>query len=128
MPSLTALSDAELVEQSNAFDRLAYEGATPHEVAGAVLHWGVQQFGDRLCLTASMTDAVLVDLAHRVDASIEIVFVDTGFHFDETWDTLADVVRKYRPALRIVSSNLPRDERWRTDPDGCCADRKVMPL
>ena len=104
------------------------EGATPHEVAEAVLRWGVNTFGDRLCLTASMTDAVLLHLTHRVRLAVEVVFVDTGYHFDETWDTVGEVIRRYRPSLRIVSSSLPRDDRWRTDPDGCCAARKVAPL
>jgi phosphoadenosine phosphosulfate reductase len=125
---LTGLSDADLAVQSDAFERLAAEGATPHEVAEAVLRWGVREFGDRMCLTASMTDAVLLHLTHRVQLAVEVVFVDTGYHFEETWDTVAEVVRRYRPALRIVSSGKPLDDRWRTDPDGCCAARKVAPL
>ena len=125
MPVLTLLSDEELAEHSAAFDRLAREGATPHEVSEAVLRWGVQQFGDRLTLAASMNDAVLLHLSQRVDPGIEVVFVDTGYHFDETWETVGAVVKKYRPALRIVSSGMPLDDRWRTDPDGCCASRKV---
>ena len=128
MPVLTLISDEELAEHSAAFDRLAREGATPHEVSEAVLHWGVQQFGDRLTLAASMNDAVLLHLSQRVDPGIEVVFVDTGYHFDETWETVGAVVKKYRPALRIVSSGMPLDDRWRTDPDGCCASRKVAPL
>ena len=126
--SLVLLNDFDLAEQSGEFERLAAEGATPHEVAEAVLRWGVQQFGDRLTLAASMNDAVLLHLAQRVDPGIEVVFIDTGYHFDETWDTVHTVLRRYRPALRIVSSGLPRDDRWRTDPDGCCATRKVAPL
>jgi phosphoadenosine phosphosulfate reductase len=134
MPALTAvapalaLTEADLAEQSEAFERLAREGATPHEVAEAVLRWGVNTFGDRLCLTASMTDAVLLHLTHRVRLAVEVVFVDTGYHFDETWDTVGEVIRRYRPSLRIVSSSRPRDDLWRTDPDGCCAARKVAPL
>jgi phosphoadenosine phosphosulfate reductase len=128
MPVLTALRDADLAEQAEAFERLAAEGATPHEVAEAVVRWGVQQFGDRICLTASMTDAVLIHLTHRVQLAVEVVFVDTGYHFDETWDTVGEVIRRYRPSLRIVSSSLPRDDRWRTDTNACCAARKVAPL
>ena len=93
-----------------------------------MLRWGVNTFGDRICLTASMTDAVLLHLTHRVQLAVEVVFVDTGYHFDETWDTVGEVIKRYRPSLRIVSSSLPRDDRWRTDPDACCAARKVAPL
>ena len=122
------LSDADLADQSDEFERLAREGATPHEVAEAVLRWGVNTFGDRICLTASMTDAVLLHLTHRVQLAVEVVFVDTGYHFDETWETVGEVIKRYRPSLRIVSSSLPRDDRWQTDPDACCAARKVAPL
>ena len=31
-----------------------------------------------------MTDAVLIDLATQVDPGIEVVFIDTGYHFPET--------------------------------------------
>ena len=128
MPVLTALSDADLAEQSDAFERLADEGATPHEVAEAVLRWGVNQFGDRLTLAASMNDAVLLHLSQRVDPGIEVVFVDTGYHFDETWETVGEVIKRYRPSLRIVSSSAPRDDLWKRDTNACCAARKVQPL
>lgn len=128
MPALTRLSDADLADRSAAFDDMAGGGAGAEDVALAVLAWGAETFGDGMCVTTSMTDGVLVDLVQRVDPSIEIVFVDTDEHFDETWDTVHEVLRRYRPALRIVSAGLPRDERWRTDPDACCAARKVAPL
>lgn len=128
MPAVTSLPDAELAERSAAFEAMAAAGASAEDVALAVLAWGVATFGDRLCVTTSMTDAVMVDLAQRADPTVEVVFVDTDYHFDQTWDTVHEVLRRYRPALRIVGSGLPRDDLWRTDPDACCAARKVAPL
>src|SRR5207253_9994925 len=49
------------------------------EIAPAtdVIEWAVDMFHPRLALAASMTDAVLIDLALSVDSDIEIVFIDT---------------------------------------------------
>ena len=43
-----------------------------------------------------MTDAVLIDLATRVDPAIEVIFIDTGYHFPETLATVEEVRRKGR--------------------------------
>ena len=44
----------------------------------------MDHFHPQLCLTASMTDAVLIDVATKVEPAIEVVFIDTGYHFPET--------------------------------------------
>jgi len=92
--------------------------------ASKVVRWAVDRFSPHLSLLASMTDAVLVDLAVRVDPSIEVVFIDTGHHFPETLETLELVRRRYGLNLRIVSIG--------PDPaplvDGCCSVTKVLQL
>jgi phosphoadenosine phosphosulfate reductase len=111
--------DAELARQAARL-----EGA----VAADIVAWAVDTFGAGLCLTASMTDAVLIDVATRVEPVIEVVFLDTGYHFPETLATVEAVRRRYHPQLRVVSADRPLDDLWRTDPDACCAARKVAPL
>jgi phosphoadenosine phosphosulfate reductase len=96
--------------------------------ATRVIRWAVETFGTDLCLTASMTDAVLIDLAVSVDPGIEIVFIDTQYHFQETLDTVDAVRRRYHPNLRILSTERERDDLWRRDTDACCQARKVVPL
>ena len=54
-----------------------------HAPASKIIRWAVDTFHPYLCMTASMTDAVLIDLAHKVEPSIEVVFIDTGYHFPE---------------------------------------------
>ena len=61
-----------------------------------------------LCLTASMTDAVLIDLAIKVDPAIEVVFIDTGYHFPETLETVETVRRRYGLNLRMMTVAPPR--------------------
>ena len=56
-----------------------------------IIEWAVATFGDRFCITSSMADAVLADIASRVAPGIDVVFLDTGYHFAETMGT-ADAV------------------------------------
>lgn len=74
-----------------------------NEPAESIIGWAVDTFGRHLCLTASMTDAVLIDLASSIDANVDVVFIDTGFHFPETLETVEAVRRRYDLNLRIVS-------------------------
>ena len=61
-----------------------FEEAHPRQI----IEWAVGEFGRRLVLTASFADALLIDLAVAVDPDIEVVFIDTGFHFAETLATV----------------------------------------
>src|ERR1700750_1952494 len=58
----------------------ALAGATAEEI----VQWAADTFDDRLCLTSSMTDAVLIRLASVVQPGIDVIFLDTGYHFAET--------------------------------------------
>ncbi len=94
--------------------------------AEAAIAWAVAEFGTDLTLLCSGQDAVLVDLALGVDPGIEIAFIDTGFHFNETIETMMRIAERYRPNLRVV---VP----WRHLPDVgqpgfCCSEHKVDQL
>ncbi len=43
--------------------------------------------GPRFCVTSSMEDAVVAHLASRVMPGVDVVFLDTGYHFEETIGT-----------------------------------------
>ena len=101
-----------------------------------IVEWAVATFGDRFCITSSMADAVLADIASRVAPGIDVVFLDTGYHFAETVGT-ADAVGATMDVNLIpiapVQSVAEQDaaygpELFRRDPDLCCALRKVQPL
>jgi phosphoadenosine phosphosulfate reductase len=72
-----------------------------------------------------MTDAVLIDLAVKVDPSIEVVFIDTGYHFPETLDTVERVRRRYGLNLKMMTVPLHDEELWKVDPENCCSAVKV---
>jgi len=113
------LGDADLAELNERFET---------EPAGAVIRWAVDLFHPHLCLTASMTDAVLIDLAVKVEPAIEVVFIDTGYHFPETLETVERVRRRYGLNLRIMTVAPHAEELWKIDPEGCCSAVKVGQL
>ncbi|MGH9189770.1 MAG: phosphoadenylyl-sulfate reductase [Acidimicrobiales bacterium] len=113
------LSDAELAEVDASF-----QGATAEEVVA----WAVERFHPQLCLASSMTDAVLIDLAVRVEPAVEVVFIDTGYHFPETLATVEEVRRHYGLNLRMLTAARHDAELWRLDPENCCSAVKAGQL
>src|SRR4051794_25133797 len=95
----------------------------PEIIAG-----GGEGFHPYLCMTASMTDAVLIDLATKVEPGIEVVFIDTGYHFPETLETVEVVRRRYGLNLRMMSVQHHDEELWKVDPENCCSAVKVGQL
>jgi len=113
------LTDAELADLGSEF-----EGAS----AGDIIAWAAATFGPHLALAASMTDAVLIDLAVKAAPAVEVVFIDTGYHFPETLETVEAVRRHYGLNLRIMTV-APHDEAlWQADPENCCSAVKVGQL
>jgi phosphoadenosine phosphosulfate reductase len=96
--------------------------------AAEVVEWAITTFGRRLCVAASMADTVLVDLATKVDPDIEVVFLDTGFHFAETLQTLRRAQSRYRLNVRVERPSPHAPDLFAVGTDGCCAARKVALL
>ena len=113
------LTDQELAEISAEFERLP---------ASKIIQWAVDRYAPHLAMTASMTDAVLIDLAHRVDPAIEVVFIDTGYHFPETLETVETVRRRYGLNLRMMTVPHHAEALWEKDPENCCSAVKVGQL
>jgi phosphoadenosine phosphosulfate reductase len=110
------------------------------ELAGATaaeaLAWTAETFGDRFIVASNMQDAVLVDLAVRAKSDVDVLFLETGYHFAETIGTRDAVALTY-PDIRIVNAEAEQSvadqEREfgplnKTDPNRCCFLRKVVPL
>src|SRR3712207_1430907 len=75
------LATAEVAAEADA----RFEGiADPVEQALAVLRWAGETFGDGFAVTSSMADGLLSHLASRAVPSVNVVFLDTGYHFAET--------------------------------------------
>lgn len=107
------------------------EGAAATEI----LRWAHETFGEAFVVTASMADGVLSHLAARAVPGIRVLFLDTGYHFAETIGTRDAVAAAYDVTVETVAHPLrvPEHEAeygrlHETDPDLCCAIRKVWPL
>ncbi|TSB31480.1 phosphoadenylyl-sulfate reductase [Streptomyces sp. NBC_01525] len=102
----------------------------------AILRWAAETFGPRFCVTSSMEDAVVAHLASRVAPGVDVVFLDTGYHFPETLGTrdavaaVMDVhVRTLTPRQTVAEQDAAYGPQLHArDPDLCCALRKVKPL
>ncbi|WP_229323330.1 phosphoadenylyl-sulfate reductase [Streptomyces sp. UNOC14_S4] len=104
--------------------------------ASDILRWAADTFGPRFCVTSSMEDAVVAHLASRVRPGIDVLFIDTGYHFPETIGTrdavaaVMDVnVITLTPERSVAEQDAEHGPRLHDrDPDLCCALRKVAPL
>ncbi|MEU1372579.1 phosphoadenylyl-sulfate reductase [Streptomyces triculaminicus] len=118
--------------------RLAERAGRELEDAPAleILRWAADTFGERLCVTSSMEDAVVAHLAARAFPGVDVVFLDTGYHFPETLGTrdaveaVMDVrVVTITPRHSVAEQDAAYGPKLHDrDPDRCCALRKVEPL
>ena len=125
---MTALDHSELAERANR----DLEGAPALEI----MTWAYQTFGSGLVVTSSMADTVMIHLAEQVAPGIDVIFLDTGYHFVETIG-LRDAV-KLAHNVHVINVTpeqtvAEQDATWGTDlfardPDQCCGLRKVAPL
>ncbi|MBK1786474.1 phosphoadenylyl-sulfate reductase [Prauserella cavernicola] len=105
--------------------------------ADEALRWAVEQFGDDLIVASNMQDAVLVDLATKVKSDVDVLFLETGYHFAETIGT-RDAVAMVYPDITVVNAQAEQtvaeqDAEYGPklhdrDPTQCCHLRKVVPL
>jgi len=115
-------------------DRAAVELA--EAPAEEILRWAAAEFGSGLAVTASMQDSVLVHLAATALPGIDVLFLETGYHFIETIGTADAVEAVYPVTLRRLlplQTVAEQDAQYgkdlfARDPDLCCALRKVAPL
>jgi phosphoadenosine phosphosulfate reductase len=105
--------------------------------AEEALRWTAETFGEDFIVASNMQDAVLIDLATKVKPDIDILFLETGYHFAETIGT-RDAVATVYPEVRIVNAQAARSVAEQDaeygpklhdrDPSMCCNLRKVVPL
>ena len=104
--------------------------------ADEIVAWARETFGPDLVLASSMADTHLVHLAQAAAPGIDVLFLDTGYHFVETIGTRDAVADVYDVNLISI---LPRQTVAEQDaeygaklhdrnPEQCCALRKVEPL
>ncbi|MFJ6680700.1 phosphoadenylyl-sulfate reductase [Streptomyces werraensis] len=132
---MTAVSDergtVELRELAEQAGRDLEDASAPE-----ILRWAADTFGRRFCVTSSMEDAVVAHLASRALPRVDVVFLDTGYHFPETIGTrdaveaVMDVnVITLTPRRTVAEQDAEYGPKLHDrDPDLCCKLRKVQPL
>jgi phosphoadenosine phosphosulfate reductase len=118
--------------------QLAERGAAELEGANAsdLLRWTDENFGGNYVVASNMQDAVLVSLAAKVRPGVDVLFLDTGYHFVETIGTRDAVEAVYDVNIVNVTAEntvAKQDELFGKDlfsrePNECCRMRKVEPL
>ncbi len=88
------------------------------ETARAAVVWASGHFKGSYCLLASMQDAVLIDIAMTVDRSLPVVFLDNGYHFDETHHTLRRIEDRYGIDVEVIGPLEP--VQTDIEPGRCC--------
>jgi phosphoadenosine phosphosulfate reductase len=109
-----------------------------HAHPKAVIAKALEIFGDELALVSSFgaESAVLLHMAAEVSSAIPVLFLDTGMLFGQTLDYRQQLaaklgltdVRDLRPRFEDLATGDPNADLWKTDTDGCCHIRKVLPL
>lgn len=106
------------------------------DALGATLAREVTGKGD-VCLTCSFQaeDMLLAKLAIGFDAKLPVLFLDTGYHFAETYAYRDRMASEWRlnlinllPAQTVAEQEAEHGVLYRSAPDLCCKLRKVEPL
>lgn len=108
------------------------EGASALEILG----WADDQFGPSWAVASSMADAVVPTLAAQVRPGVDVLFLDTGYHFAETIGTRDAVAATLPVTIRTLTARQSVEQQdtsfgarlYERNPDQCCALRKVLPL
>lgn len=130
MPDTRTWTPAELKAVSDSFER-----RPPQEV----LRWALDTFpDDRIALACSFgaEDVALVHMVSEIRPGARVFYLDTDLLFPETYatrdriaETLPVRLERIFPLLTLAEqAQRHGDELWRSDPDQCCAIRKVEPL
>lgn len=104
------------------------------------IRWAVDNFGDNAILLSSMqkTSSVLMHMLHRMGLGNEILFIDTGYHFQETLRLRDEFIRRY--GLNVVSLYPEQSVEQQEKEAGyklyeqaegqklCCKKRKIIPF
>jgi phosphoadenosine phosphosulfate reductase len=110
------------------------ESMKPEEVLGVVLETHSSQSA---CLTCSFQaeDMIVLDLVRRQIPAIPVLFLETGYHFAETYEYRDRMTKQWSLNLvNVIPQNTVKQQEsefgilYQTEPTRCCQLRKVDPL
>ncbi|UVI29784.1 phosphoadenylyl-sulfate reductase [Paenibacillus spongiae] len=109
------------------------EGATPE----AIIQYAVETFPNiTFACSFGAEDVVIVDMLQKISPKTDVFYLDTDFHFKETYETRDKMMERYGMKFVEVKPALTPEEQseqfgpelWKSDANQCCNIRKVEPL
>ncbi|GIG54875.1 phosphoadenylyl-sulfate reductase [Demequina activiva] len=130
--ALTALNPSEWNAETCAEVNARLETASASHIAD----WAVATFGKGLGVASSMQDTILPHLFGSRLQGVDVLFLETGYHFAETIETRDEAARAFPVTIVNVMPRLSVEEQdaeygaelFKRDPNLCCFMRKVDPL
>jgi phosphoadenosine phosphosulfate reductase len=127
-------ADATILHSAQTLDHTLRDASPAQVIETALKTVGREQLA--LVSSFGTESAALLKVMADVDPAIPVIFLDTGWLFEETLayrDTLIAAlglrdVRSIKPLEEALSRQDPDRELWFSDPDACCRIRKVEPL
>jgi len=127
-------AEAAILHSAQTLDHALRDASPAHVIETALKVAGREQLA--LVSSFGTESAALLKVMADVDPAIPVIFLDTGWLFEETLayrDTLIATlglrdVRSIKPLEETLSRQDPDRELWFSDPDACCRIRKVEPL
>ncbi|MFC7492155.1 MULTISPECIES: phosphoadenylyl-sulfate reductase [unclassified Knoellia] len=134
MSTLTRRTTRRSEEELRA---LALEGSQLDDTdAAGVARWAAANFHGTLAVACSMAEGVLPHLISQDSPGVDVLFLETGYHFSDTIGTRARVadeldvnVVDVLPQRTVAEQDAEFGARlYERDPAACCAMRKMEPL
>ena len=126
--------EAHVAIRAEALDEVLRHAAPTEVIENALRILGREHLA--LVSSFGIESAALLKVTADVDPAIPVIFLDTGWLFEETLaysDMLTEIlglrdVRSIKPSDETLQRDDPERELWFSDPDACCRIRKVEPL
>ncbi len=105
--------------------------------AKEILKKYIHEFGEKSCFTCSfqVEDVVILHMLLDIKRDIPVLFIDTGYHFEEVYRFVDRLLNEWNFNLKIIKPELEVTEfekkygkLYKSNPDMCCKLRKVEPL
>lgn len=103
-----------------------------------ILQWAAESYGERLAVVTSFqtTGIVTLNMLHHLGLRVDVLTLDTGLLFPETYDLMHRLqdrlgfnLVRVQPELNVEEQAAQYGETlWTREPDACCRMRKVVPL
>lgn len=131
-PPVPTATESELAELARASQEL--ETATPQEI----LRWAVDRYFPKLTMATAFgpEGCVILHMLADINRGVHVFNLDTGYQFAETLELRERIKQRYgievefRRAETTVAEYEARHggPLYQTNPDQCCADRKIKVL